>query len=591
MSLRKKIFLSQLVIFVVLMVLLIPFVENTVRGILHRSLKETAIDVINSIKQAPDQPELIRLLKKEEDAVFFRMSLLNEKGEMLYDTHLPKRIGEEYAPFSPSTHPEVVDALKSGEGYYEGYSQIFEEKFAYVAIKFRSHNTTYLLRTAFPFTQVQELSQNFEVGILILCALLLLFFSLLTWFIFNRLTRPIHRIIDSIRTYQQGNQESIPEIHLDRTIAENDDFNQLVKTLNSLSARIRSQIKNILEEKNEKEAILESLGEGVIAVDEEMRVRYVNFIGSKMLAVPKRYLLGKSLSTQKESPLIHACQTLLQASQERQAILTDSISLGEDRKLYLDLIAAPKSGGQGAIIVLQDKSSQYKVLEMGKDFVANASHELRTPITIIRGFAETLHDLPELPRDMLIDITDKIVRSCQRMDNLVKNLLTLADIENLPEARFQQCDLLSLIENCVHMLLTKYPDAIVTIEKEQEGIQVAAAPDLIELAILNLLDNAAKYSTPPAHITIRLSATVEEAHISISDQGMGIPEADLEHIFERFYTVNKAHSRRLGGAGLGLSIVKTIIEKHDGTISATSLLGKGTTFTITLSTHRTHHSF
>ena len=226
-------------------------------------------------------------------------------------------------------------------------------------------------------------------------------------------------------------------------------------------------------------------------------------------------------------------------------ILTDSISVSEGKKLYLDLIAAPKTRSSGAIIVLQDKSSHYKVLEMGKDFVANASHELRTPITIIRGFAETLQDLPEISKEMLTDITEKIVRNCQRMDNLVKNLLTLADIENLPETRFKQCDVLSMLDNCRHLLLSIYPEAQVEIQKSEDRIMLYADSDLLELAIMNLFDNAAKYSKPPAHIIASIEQTGDEVHLKIRDHGIGIPPADLEHIFERFYTVNKAHSRRL----------------------------------------------
>ena len=447
----------------------------------------------------------------------------------------------------------------------------------------------YVLRTAFPYSQVSEMIDNFEIGFLIFCFAALLFFSALTWFIFNRLSRPIRQIITAIGPYQKGQQEIIPPIVLDQSISEKDDFSRLAQTLNSLSKRLQAQIKNITDERNEKEAILESLGEGVIAVDMDMNVRYVNFIASRMLGIPKRYMLGKSFSSVKgQSPsiLIEKCIELLQSSQNRASIVTDSISIGNGRKLYLDLIAAPKAEKNGAIIVMQDKSSHYKVLEMGKDFVANASHELRTPITIIKGFAETLQDMPEISGAMLADITEKIVRNCQRMDNLVKNLLTLADIENLPESRFQDCDLVALIENCRHVLRSVYSSAIVDIHKNNEQIIVAADPDILELAIMNLLDNAAKYSKGAPHITVDIEAMDEEAKITISDRGIGIPDADLEHIFERFYTVDKARSRRLGGAGLGLSIVKTIVERHDGTIRVTSELGHGTSFTLTLPVRR-----
>lgn len=425
-------------------------------------------------------------------------------------------------------------------------------------------------------------TQQFKVWFFAFCALALLFFSSVTWLIFHRINFPIRQIIKAIKPYQSGQEEGIPHVELSRSIDEEDDFYKLAQTLNSLSNRLRLQIKNLTDERNEKEAILESLGEGVIDIDAEMKVRCINFVGTKMIGVPRRKLLGGPFPT--GSPLLDKCHFLLESCQAKVNVLTDSISLGDRKKVYLDLIAAPKAQGNGAILVLQDKSSHYKVLEMGKDFVANASHELRTPITIIKGFAETMQDFPELPREMIADITEKIVRNCQRMDTLVKNLLTLADLENLPDSRFQECDLIALAETCRQVVLAVYETAQISIEKSHESMTVAADPDILELAVINLLDNAAKYSHPPAKITIKLEWEGDEACISIADQGIGIPPADLEHIFERFYTVDKARSRR--GAGLGLSIVRTIIEKHHGTISVTSAVGEGTTFPIRLPIHR-----
>lgn len=583
MSFRKKIFFSQIFLFIVFILVLFPFIEKTVKKIVRDSLEKSTIALLQQIKDADSQEDLIEKLKNQRFFVFFRVSLLNSNNQLLYDDYLLKHLGEKYIPLYPTIHPEVVQAFKEGIGYQEGYSQIFAQKFSYVAVAFDFKGEKYVLRTAFPFIQVEDLITNFEKGFVLFSILILLIFTGMSWLIFYRFSRPIQRIIEAIRPYQTAQQDAIPEIVLPK-LAQDDEFNRLAQTLNSLSNRIRTQIKSITEERNEKEAILESLGEGVIAVDSDLHIRYINSIGSKMLGIPKRHLLGKPFPQPegKTSVLLEKARNLLQAAQERQMTLTDSISISEGKKLYLDLIAAPKMQGSGAIIVFQDKSSHYKVLEMGKDFVANASHELRTPITIIRGFAETLQDLPEISREMLSDITEKIVRNCQRMDNLVKNLLTLADIENLPETRFKECDLLSIIDNCKHLLLSLYSEAQVIVEKKQDKVTLYADSDLLELAIMNLFDNAAKYSKPPAHITVTIDQNADEVKIQISDKGIGIPAADLEHIFERFYTVNKAHSRRLGGAGLGLSIVKTIVEKHDGTIEASSVVGEGTTFTLVL---------
>ena len=169
------------------------------------------------------------------------------------------------------------------------------------------------------------------------------------------------------------------------------------------------------------------------------------------------------------------------------------------------------------------------------------------------------------------------------MTNVIKDLLILSDVENLPRSRVIDCDVGELIEGCRTMLLELFPEANVLIEKNvDDEFSLSADPDLIELALFNLMENAAKYSNSPAHITVQMDKVDHHIKISIADNGIGIPPNDLEKIFQRFYTVDKAHSQKMGGSGLGLSIVETIVDKHCGKISVASTLGKGTSFTILL---------
>lgn len=590
-SFRKKIILSQIILFVVFFALLFPLVEKMASLLVRDSLIESTSELITLLEKASSEQELVQSLQDQEYYSFFRMSIINDNGEVIFDTHLKRLLGDRFRPYYPVKHKEVEEAFKTGRGYIIATSDTFDRKFAYMAESFQFLGKNYVLRTAFPYQQFQDLTQNFEIGVLIFSFVILLFFNALIWIIFNRLTHPIREIIEAIKPYQK--EIELPQITLSKTLGPKDDFQRLVNAFNSLSQRIREQIENLKNERNEKEAILESLGEGVIAVDEKMNVLYINFIACKILGLSRRQVLLTHLEAPGEKvnqELLQKCRLLLEKCQLTQTILTDSHSFGKERKTYIDLVAAPKAQGMGAIVVLQDKTHHYRVIEMGKDFVANASHELRTPITIIKGFAETLHDMPDLSSEMLKSITEKIGRNCKRMENLVKDLLTLADIENLPETNFQPCDLVSLLENCRHTLLSVYPDAQVILEKFQEKIVLSGDSGLLELAFFNLLDNAAKYSHPPAHITVRIEKSdEEEIKISITDQGRGIPPEDLEFIYERFYRVDKAHSRKIGGTGLGLSIVKTIIQKHDGSIEVASELDKGTTFTILLPIrHHTH---
>ncbi len=439
---------------------------------------------------------------------------------------------------------------------------------------------THVLITSFPKDQISTILHELSLTFLILEIAILLLFSILAWLIIHFLTRPVTQITQAIKPYQQGKTEHIPHIEITGAIKGEDEFGKLAETLNSLTQRIENQIASLTHAKNEKSAILESLIEGVIAVDQEMNVIYMNKTAALFLGVSEKSLVGKIFSVVDMT----ACEELIREAQKRQEPVVLVLKPERKQKRYLDAVAVPRGKEGGAILVLQDKTGLHKIIELGRDFIANASHELKTPITIIRGFAETLYDHPELSREVYREITEKIVSNCQRMDTLVKNLLTLAAVdEQLPRARLQECDFVDLSEEAKQTILVVHPDAQIQVETLGEGpFQLMADDDLMHQAILNLLDNAIKYSKQPAHVKVLIEKREKELRIQISDKGIGIPQEDLDRIFERFYAVDKSHSRSMGGSGLGLSIVERIIEKHQGVIDVESTLGVGTTFHITL---------
>lgn len=577
-SFRQKIFVSYLTVFLVFIVLMFPFITRWVHQIVLQSMEARATEIIANIQDAPNHDALIRRLKDQKSLMFFRSSIITNEHKVLYDSHTKRLLGPKFSQDYVVDHPEVLQAFQEGTGYQEDYSQILNQKFAYFAKAFDFHGKTYVLRTAFPYQYVREVLHDFEIGFLGLSILILLLFSLMTWVVIHYLTKPIQRIINAVKPYQEGSQHTLPEISLGNGNA-NDDFNKLAYTLNSLSLKIQNHIDTITKERNEKETILESLVEGVIAIDDDMQVTYTNHMAMKLMNHADSIMIGKRFETLQQE----RCGNLLRQCQQEKKPLNDTLEIyREGKKLYLDIVAAPKKDNAGAILVLQDKTAHYKIFEMRRDFIANASHELKTPITVIRGFAEALHDNPNLPLEMQQEVTNKIVRNCNRMAALIKDLLTLADIENIPSSRLSLFDVAELTNHCCSMLAEVFPDAQVTIDKRKEEVLLFADRDLLELAIMNLIENAAKYSNRPAQIRVTIDTEGEEILIKVADKGIGIPFVDQEHIFDRFYTVDKAHSQKMGGSGLGLSIVKTIVEKHFGTITLESELGKGSTFTIRL---------
>ena len=577
---RKKILFSQILLFCFFVGVSLPFIEKGVEKVLISSLTASAEKIVLDLQSASSEEEMISQIENPRGDIFYLLSLYNKEGMLIGSANSKAlTVNQE---FIKDPLEDVKEAILTHKIIILQNSTINHREYLFLATPFFFNGNTYVFQGVFPFNPIKEFSNQFNLWFALLCIVALLIFAIFSWVIFGKLHKPIDQIIHAIKAYQSGEKEELPKILSLSDCYTDEDFGRLADTLLSLYNQVQLQLLALTNEKNEKEAILESLVEGVIAVDRNMQIEYVNFIGSKMLGVPKRHLISKLFTevAGKNAELFQKCKDLLLAAQKHQTVVTDSLEVDNGKKIYLDLVATPKSQDLGAIIVLQDKSSQHRVLEMGKDFVANASHELRTPITIIKGFAETLQDMEDLPHEMLVSIVEKIVRNCERMENLVKNLLTLADMENISVSPYQSCDVVTLLENCIEIVQAIYTDAVIAFTKERDHIFAAADPNILELAIINLITNAAKYSIPPAKIHIFVELEGEDAKIIIKDHGIGISAHDVDHIFERFYTVNKAHSRKLGGAGLGLSLVKTIIDKHQGTISVNSELGVGSTFTI-----------
>lgn len=573
LSFRQKIFFSYLIIFLFFLILVFPYSSKSVRNAIRQVLEDRTEKVIELISKANNIQGMIDTLHANQSLVFFRVTLLSKDGRILYESHTDRSALPLY-----KKHPEIEDALNNRIGYHEDYSFHFGEQFAYLAQTFNFQGQTFIIRTAFPIKQINDLTTSFKWVLIKFGIGILVLFSLMTWMIIGLLTKPIQTIINKIKPYQEGKEEFLPRISIDEKYASN-DFVRLADTLNSLSERIDMQINTLTDERNQTETVLNSLTEGVVAVDNEMRVTFINDIALKMFNLLKENILNQHVSLLK-SP---KCLALLESCSHKNKIIYDSLDLNDGDKLIpLGVVVAPKQD-QGAILVLQDKSNLFQIIDMGKAFIADASHELKTPITVIQGYAETFKDHPELDRAIQEEITNKILTNCHRMEALVKNLLTLADIEHLPQSQFKECDLKNCVQEAVINAQALNENAIIHVHSHIDGpLLINADADLLNRALLNLLENAIKYNQNIPNITIDISEHDQKIKVMIIDNGIGIPAKDLPHIFERFYRVDKARSRKLGGSGLGLSIVKTIIEKLNGHISVDSQTGEGTTFTILL---------
>lgn len=578
-SFGQKVTISYFGLFLLFFLLLFPFVPRAVSLIIRQDMFETANLVIKQAQQATSLEQVVTIIKSQQFGG--RMSLLNKEGCVLFDSHFDK-LREECKGAHTTYHPEVQDALAHGYGYRVKYSVLFQEKYAYLARAFRFQGKTYVLRLSVRFASIEQLSHKFEIGFLTVATLAVLLFASMTLLIISHLTKPIRTIINTLRPYQDGKVTELPHIGL-KNLSERDEFFRLGNTINRLSERIQEHIDSITKERDTKDSIMESLREGIISTDAEGTIFDINDAACRFLNLEERALAGKRMD-EIDLMLSNSLSQTLLALQEQigssgQELVEKTLHLHEGS--MLDLMAVKNRGTGGATISIQDRTSQYQVVQLGKQFIANASHEIKTPITIIQGFTETLQEHPDLGPEKIQEITEKIRTSCERMDALVKSLLTLAEIENIDVADLmEECDLLAIVQNCEHTLKEIHPQAIVEIEHDAGPFKIQGHPSLIEMTVFNFFKNAVKYCNTTPHIHVDLCVKNSHITLKIADNGIGIPKQDLDHIFERFFRVDKARSRHMGGFGLGLSICKTILDKHEAQVLVESKLGVGTTFTV-----------
>jgi two-component system phosphate regulon sensor histidine kinase PhoR len=343
-----------------------------------------------------------------------------------------------------------------------------------------------------------------------------------------------------------------------------------------------------VRQRQELEAVLSSMVEGVLAFDREANLISLNGAAATLLGVKAEQVRGRSIQEAVRNPELQefVALTLSQAvTQEREISFFDDAG---ERFIQAHGTGLTDATGSriGALIVLNDVTSIRRLERMRRDFVANASHEIRTPVTSLKGFIETLQDGaiddPEAARRFLAIMK----KNADRLHAIIEDLLNLSRIEREAErgeVPLEQAALRGIVEEALEACDGGLQAKEIRVELDcPRDLQVRANPSLLVQAIVNLIDNAAKYSEAGSAVTITCRETERGVAVAVRDSGPGIPREHLPRLFERFYRVDKGRSRNLGGTGLGLSIVKHIVQAHSGEITVESEPGAGSTFTILL---------
>jgi two-component system phosphate regulon sensor histidine kinase PhoR len=367
----------------------------------------------------------------------------------------------------------------------------------------------------------------------------------------------------------------------------------LAAALNRMGAEIDRRIRLMVQQRNELEAMFASMADPVVAIDAERRVIRLNQAAAALFNLPAEGVQGKAV----EGVLRHAellaliDRTLADNSRQDRRV---SLFAGTEPVL-LQTRAVPLRDEQersmGVLLVLHDLTRLNRLEHIRQDFVANVSHELKTPITAIRGYVETLLDGALEDTDNARRFLDIVLRQAGRLDAIVDDLLTLSRIENRDghEAiTLAPAEVRPVLESAVQTCAVQAAERGIEVRVEGEGgLRAAINPPLLEQAVINLLQNAITYSPPGARVVLRAEAGTSETgegevRLRVSDNGPGIGREHLGRLFERFYRCDRARSRDQGGTGLGLSIVKHIAQAHHGAVAVDSTPGQGSTFTISL---------
>jgi two-component system phosphate regulon sensor histidine kinase PhoR len=370
-------------------------------------------------------------------------------------------------------------------------------------------------------------------------------------------------------------------------ISGNSQVRRIAFALEQLASREAALRTRVQEGEFGVQAIVGALADGLVVVDRTRRIRLRNRAFTEMFDLPPAIENATLLETVRDATVEELLgQALAQGEMQRDEI-TLQRTIGAER--HLEIVAEPMKTDTGdvtgVVMLFRDITELRRTETMRRDFIANVSHELRTPLSILRGYLETLLEDPKQPPAELLRIFEVMDRHSRRLNLLVDDVLSLAQLEypgialDLTEISAGSF-LRDVMRDWEKKFALKQLRARLEISENLPPLRADEAR--LQEVIYNLLDNAVKYAPVGGEIVVSVTNHGDRISLGVSDNGPGIPARDLPRIFERFYRADKARHRELGGTGLGLSIVKHIVQLHGGSVEAQSELGRGTTVRVHL---------
>lgn len=475
--------------------------------------------------------------------------------------------------------PEVQDAIRSGFGESKRFSTTVKKNMLYSASLFNAGGARGIIRLSVPLAEVELLAICLR-KMLVVSILFAFFLAVVVSFLASaHISSPIREISWEAKNIARGNfSNRIP-------IVSDDEIGDLAKAFNHMSEQIRSKIEEITSNKSRLEAVLLSMFEGVIVIDVKGEILLMNQALKELFSVSKNTSGIKPIEIIRNIEIQELADRALTPPQN---VISKEISVFVPEEKIFMVHATPviqEGKAEGAVLVFHDISDIRRLERIRTDFVANVSHELRTPVASIKGYAETLLDGALNDKKNAREFLEIIHADSDRLAKLINDLLDLSKIESgALTLSLEPLAIEPVVKHIISGISKQAGDKSidVRIEIPRTIPRIMADEGRIAQVLLNLIDNAIKYTREKEVITISAREENSTVMIEVSDTGPGISEKDLPRIFERFYRIDKARSRELGGTGLGLSIVKHIVQAHNGGVSVRSVLGQGSTFSFSI---------
>ncbi|HEX7343439.1 MAG TPA: histidine kinase dimerization/phospho-acceptor domain-containing protein, partial [bacterium] len=469
-----------------------------------------------------------------------RITLIDSAGRVLGDSHENPSVMENHAD-----RPEIRSALLDSMGTAIRYSPTLKKKMLYLAVPLREPSGTLrILRVALPMSEIDHVLYRIYGSLALVGALIALagvgFSYGLSW----RISRPLREMRNSARSFMQG------DFNRRVLVPQSEELGALATALNEMAQQLSAKIGDVTRQRNELEALLSSMIEGVIAVDADERIISANLAARSMLNIHLDHFQGRLLQ---EAALIPDFQRFVSRMLANRQNLEEEMALHGGRlfvRIQGTMLRDADGRERGALLVLNDITRLRKLENLRREFVANVSHELRTPITTIQGFVETLQEHPGQDPAQTAQFLEIISRNAERLNSIFEDLLSLSKLEQGEERgdiQFELGNIKDVLAAAAQSCEPKASEKGIRIQVDVvEELKVSMNSLLLEQALINLLDNAIKYSSAGGPIHVRAEKADEEIILSVQDSGCGIEAEHLPRIFERFYRVDRNRSRELG---------------------------------------------